>query len=185
MLYSGIRIRAWQNRSFKGAGKVVSKSSRRGGTAVGTYDKAWLEVFKSGYVKEETIQKHVEHQAKLDMLLPKFSSFFMIVDHSRLSYRFIGEQQQQVSGYTNQEVMSKGVEFFLQSLHPDELPIILTEMYPRYNEIIINTPPEKKTKLLMHDNCRFRCKNGEYINIMQQGFVLEFDRNYLTPVFWH
>lgn len=133
------------------------------------------EVLSRGYVPEDVIKKHVAQHAMIDTVLPETPSFFYVLELKSLKYRFMGRQQYNVSGYTNEEVMEKGVEFFVNSVHPDDIGILLNEVYPAFVRIIEEAPIEERRRAQVQYNYRFRIKSGEYQNLVEQTYVLELD----------
>ncbi len=73
------------------------------------YIEAYKDAFGSGLVKDEKVQKHIEQQTIIDKFLPDSASFFYIVEAPSHKYHFFGKQQQNVSGYNNDEFLKKGV----------------------------------------------------------------------------
>ncbi|MDP3480728.1 MAG: LuxR C-terminal-related transcriptional regulator [Desulfoprunum sp.] len=90
----------------------------------------------------------------------------------------MGKQQEHISGYTNKEFMEKGIELFLQCLHSDEIDIILKEVYLDIMTFISSQPnDEDKMNLQMQYNYRFKRKNGEFVNLLEQIQALELDES--------
>ena len=131
---------------------------------------------KSGFIKEESIKKHIEQQSTIDELLPESASFFYVVETPAHKYHFMGKQQVNVSGYTNEEFLEKGVELFLQRVHPEEVDIVLNQIYPDYVQIIVNSSPENRKEIQFQYNYRFKRKDGKHVNLMEQLYALEFDK---------
>jgi DNA-binding CsgD family transcriptional regulator len=146
------------------------------------YLQAYKDLCGSGLVKDETIRKHIEQQTTIDTFLPDSASFFYVVESPSHTYHFMGKQQENVSGYTNEEFLQQGVELFLHCLHPEEIDIIINQMYPDAMRIIFEAAGNEKHQLLTQYNYRFRRKSGEYINLMEQLYVLEVDTNGLATL---
>lgn len=140
------------------------------------YLQAYLDVAGSGLIKESVVQKYIEQQTTIDKILPESASFFYIVESPSRKYHFMGKQQETVSGYSNFEFFDQGVELFLHSLHPDEIDIILGQVFPYAMSLVHKAADKDKKKLLLQYNYRFRRKTGEYINLLEQVYVLEVDK---------
>ncbi len=142
------------------------------------YVKSYQEAFGTGLVKDKTIKKHIEQQAIIDKFLPDSASFFYIVETPSQKYHFFGKQQESLSGYSNKEFLDGGIDLFLSCLHPDEVDIILNQVYPEAMNFIAETVQENFNNVVMHYNYRFKKKSGDYINLMEQIYFLETDSNY-------
>lgn len=142
------------------------------------YVRACQDIFQSGLVRGDIIRKHIQRQTTIGEFLPDSASFFFVVEPVTNKYHFVGQQQESVSGYTNEEVISGGLEFFFKSLHPDEVDILLDKIYPQIASTldkVLRKTDVKKT--VTQFNYRFKSKNGNYLNLMEQLYVLETDQD--------
>jgi DNA-binding CsgD family transcriptional regulator len=139
------------------------------------YVKAYKEVIGSGLVREHAIIKHIEQQVMIDKYLPDSASFFYITEINTGRYRFMGKQQESVSGYTNEEFLSQGLKLFFECLHPEDVDIIVHKVYQAFTDVVFQAPPEDKKNFQLQYNYRFRRKSGEYVSLMEQIYVLEVD----------
>ena len=98
-------------------------------------------------MRQVTIVKHIEQQAIIDQYFSEYASFFYVLEIPATKYRFLGKKQVNVSGYTNDEVLEKGIEQFLQSVHPEDVGIILEAIYPTGLQEVIKLPLEDRTKV--------------------------------------
>lgn len=142
------------------------------------YVEAFREAFGSGFIKDVTIKQHIEQQATIDKYLPDSASFFYILATPYNKYHFFGKQQESLSGYTNEEFLNGGIEFLIKCLHPEEVDVILDQLYPETMEFIANTVKENFKNIVMNYNYRFKKKSGEYINLMEQVYFLETDSDF-------
>ncbi len=142
------------------------------------YTRAYQDAFGSGLVKDKSIKQHIEQQILIDKFLPDSASFFYIVETPANKYHFFGKQQESLSGYSNEEFLNKGVNFFFECLHPEEIDIILNQLYPESMDFIANTVQGNFKNTLTQYNYRFKIKSGEYINLMEQVYFLETDSNF-------
>lgn len=139
------------------------------------YLQAYRDLFGSGLIQGKTIRKHIEQQTIIDRFLPDSASFFYIVEPVTHTYHFMGKQQENISGYSNEEFLQQGLELFLQCLHPEEIDIIVNQIYPDVMRMILQADVADKQQVLTQYNYRFRRKSGEYINLLEQLYVLEVD----------
>lgn len=139
------------------------------------FQQAYRDAVKSGFVNKSLIRKHVERYARIDSLLPEGGAFFYVLEIKAQRYRFMGRQQAHVSGYDNEKMMRGGVAFFMDCLHPDDKEILLEHVYPAFTDAMESVPEEERTRLQVQYNYRFRRKDGEYLNLFEQDYVLELD----------
>lgn len=137
---------------------------------------AYQDIFKCGVILEDAFKKHLDSQLLIDKYLPDSAAFFYIVKYPDGKYNFLGKQQEQVSGYSNEEFMEKGIELFLQSIHPEQIELILHGVYPDIAAFLLKlTDNEAKKNVMIQYNYQFRRKNGTYINLLEHVHVLELD----------
>lgn len=141
------------------------------------YLKAFSEVFDSGHIKDDSIVQHIHQQAMIDKILPENASFFYVIEIPTLKYHFLGKQQVNVSGYSNEEFIERGIDLFFQSVHPDDVDIILNEIYPTYIDSVMKHPPEDRKKIQFQYNYRFKRRDGVYVNLLEQVHLLEVDES--------
>jgi len=140
------------------------------------FHEEFTEVFKSGYIREETIRRHIEPYVQMEKHLPDLAAFFYVLDYPSGKYRFLGRQQEHISGYTNEEVLQRGIDLFLHSVHPSEIDILLHRVYPDMTAFVAaQKDDDVKKGLLFQYNCRSRRKDGTYVNLLNNMHILELD----------
>ena len=147
------------------------------------YVTACKDVFASGLVKEEAIIKHIKQQIIIEKNLPNSSSFFCIVDVNKGQYRFLGTQHENVTGYSNDEFLLRGIELFFENLHSDDAEIIVNKIFRNVTDILDKASIDDKTKFQFQYNYRYKTKNGCYINFIEHLYVLELDENGRAALF--
>lgn len=145
--------------------------------AVREYLQACQDIFQSGLVKGDILKKHIEQQILIDEFLPDSASFFFVVEPVSHTYHFMGKQQESISGYTNAEVMSRGMEFLFACLHPEDVPILQDKIYPKIAETLGElSEKEDIRKTVTKFNYRFKTKSGMYLTFLEHLYVLETDQ---------
>jgi DNA-binding CsgD family transcriptional regulator len=140
-----------------------------------SYLQAYQDIWKAGYVLEDSLKKHIDYHLLIDKHLPDTASFFYVVKFPDGLYNFLGRQQEAVSGYSNEEFLARGVSLFLENIHPEEIEIILHQVYPDITSFLVTLAVEERKQVLIQYNYRFRRKNGDYINLLENVHVLELD----------
>lgn len=141
------------------------------------YVQAYLDAVGSGYIQSEVVKWYIQQQITIDKILPDSASFFYVVESPSLTYHFMGRQQESVSGYTNEEFLSQGVELFIKCLHPDDVDIILNQVFQEGMQVIKNADDAEKYNMVLQYNYRFKRATGEFINLLEQLYVLEIDQD--------
>ena len=136
---------------------------------------AYQELMQGPPIKEEDVKRHIEQQAILDELLPESDTFFYVIEFPAQKYHFMGKQQVNITGYSNEEFIEKGVDLFFQRVHPEDLELLSQQVYPAWLELLANTLPENRKKIQFQYNYRFKCKNNHYVNLLERGYALELD----------
>jgi DNA-binding CsgD family transcriptional regulator len=145
--------------------------------AVREYLKACQDLFQSGLVTEDILKKHIEQQIMIDKFLPDSASFFFVVEPVSHTYHFMGRQQESVSGYKNEEVMSRGMEFLFACLHPEDVVILQEKIYPQIADTLRELAKKEDIKnSVTKFNYRFKIKSGVYLNFLEHLYVLETDQ---------
>lgn len=140
------------------------------------YLKACRDLFQSGLVQGDILKKHIEQQIMIDEFLPDSASFFFVVEPVRHRYHFIGRQQESISGYPNEEVMRRGMEFLFACLHPEDVGILQDKIYPKIAGVLGElAQKEDIKKTVTKFNYRFKTKRGVYLNVLEHLYVLETD----------
>ena len=134
------------------------------------------DIFQSGFLKGDIITKHIDKQVLIDKFLPDSASFFFVVEPAIHKYHFMGKQQESVTGYTNEEALERGMEFFLECLHPDEVDILLKKIYPQITSTLAELAKTEDIRTAsIQFNYRFKSKNGKFLNLLEHLYVLETD----------
>jgi len=149
----------------------------RRGVEMRKYVQAYNDALKSGLIQENTISKHVDQQKIIDQCLPESASFFYVIEIPSNRYRFLGKQQPYISGLSNEKFFEKGVELFLDMVHPEDVKILLGSIYPAISKEISSFSPDKRKKIQIQYNYRFRSTSGDTLNLMEQVYILELDDN--------
>lgn len=140
--------------------------------------RAYDDVLKSKLIQDSVVRKHVEKYAELDALAPRHASFFYIIELATGLYRFLGKQQEVISGIKNEEFASMGISAFLSRLHPDEVDVIINEVYRDMVEWFSKLAGTvSRGNLVIQYNYRFLNKEDSYVNLMEHVYCLEVDND--------
>ena len=140
------------------------------------YLQAYQELVRCGSIDQDAVGKHVAQQFLIDKILPDTASFFIITDIASATYPFVGSQLEVISGYSIDEFYSKGYLLFIQCMHPEERDVMMLRVLPELVNFVATVPGQEKKSCQSQFNCRFKRKNGKYINLLAQSYVLEVDQ---------
>ena len=140
------------------------------------YLQAYQELVKCDFIDLDTVGKHVAQQFLIDKILPDTASFFIITDIASATYPFVGSQLEVISGYSIDEFYSKGYLLPIECMHPEERDVMMLRVLPELVNFVATVPGQEKKSCQSQFNCRFKRKNGEYINLLAQSYVLEVDQ---------
>ena len=126
------------------------------------YLESWKEFLQSDmHPSVEMLSKHINQQKTVEQILPLSDNFFVVVNMHTAGYEFVGNNVQAALGYTPQEFLEKGVNYFLSLLHPDDAPNIVYGHHKKIGEIVESYPVEKRLLLSFQCTYRFKTKWGE------------------------
>ena len=123
----------------------------------------------------EDIKPHIENIERVDKILPPSPRCYLVTNVHTYRYEYVGKGQSLLTGYDNEHVSREGVQFQLSTIHPQDAEYIIKEAYAHFEKIIHATPLEERKNLLMQNNYRLRHKEGHYVHMMEQLWVMKAD----------
>ena len=121
------------------------------------------------------IQPHIQNFKRVDEIVPPGPRFYLVVNLNTYKYEYVGKGQRLLTGYSNEQVSREGISFQLANLHPEDGEYIVKRSYPRFTEILSGFSPEGQKNILLQNNYRFRHKEGHYVHLIEQNWVMETD----------
>ncbi len=64
---------------------------------------------------------------------------------------------------------------FFECVHPEDIEVLLNQVLPDFANIVAEAAPEDKKNIQFQHNYRFKRKSGEFVNLLEQTYVLEID----------
>lgn len=131
--------------------------------------KAWDRLSKNGAFKEDLFEL-ASHKKMLNVFhVGPF--YYYIFDLINLQFRFMSPEIKEVLGYPSEIV---DVGFFLSKIHPDDQPIFLNHENT-VTDFFNKLPLDKITKYKVNYDYRVLNQQGNYVRILQQVAVLQYD----------
>jgi len=124
-------------------------------------------------VAESRIEFHRPFLERLDHIE---NSSIELFDCHRQQYAFMTPSFKYLIGYDSDAALQTGPEFFLNHLHPEDLPQILETVVETFQFLNAQSPQDRLDYKLIFD---YRIRNGDdaYIRMLKQIVVLELATN--------
>lgn len=136
-----------------------------------------LEDLKRNWLKIGHSKSPMQYELELK-LYNKLISFFQVGDYYYLLFvptegrvSNVSESVRTVLGYQPKQFTT---DFFLKSVHPDDLPVFV-DFEAAVVEFKTQLPPDKIMKYKSRYNFRIQKANGDYIHILQQSITIQTD----------
>ncbi len=140
----------------------------------------FYDLVKDNWQNDEKIASselnlHISNYNRMDELLPHDPRFYVLLNLHTMEYDFLGSAQEALTGYSNDEVAKRGLKFLMEQMHPDDAPYIARDAYQRFSEMALQEPVSQRKNLLLHENYRFRHKDGEWLHLIEHVWIVKLD----------
>ena len=126
--------------------------------------------------KKERVHKDpAEKKIPIKFLFNHLNSPISIFDGRKRKFIYVNPQFIQLTGLTAEELYAITLDEFLSRIHADDLLVVFNDVMKHIWEACTKYIFENKQQLTFTLNYRFRKKEGEYIHVMVQNTVLEWD----------
>lgn len=126
----------------------------------------WQGLIKDG--KEINLGLELEVYKKILNITHIGDYYYYVFDLGTVQFEFVSSNMSGILGYTAEEFT---VEFFMQQIHPDDLPYFIS-FEIKAAEFFNTLAPENYFKYKVRYDYRVRKSDGEYIRILQQVVTL-------------
>ncbi|MEQ8536580.1 MAG: PAS domain S-box protein [Coleofasciculus sp. D1-CHI-01] len=109
-----------------------------------------------------------ENQRFIEKIINASPQLLYLFDPTAETDLYINQQSLDILGYTPAEIVGRGIQFFLDTLHPDDLPLI---------ERNLNFWQTATDSDILTTESRFRHKNGSWCWLLSREVVFERDEN--------
>ena len=126
-----------------------------------------------GMITDISDRKQIELQLKenqrfIEKIINASPQLLYLFDPTAETDLYINQQSLDILGYTPAEIVGRGIQFFLDTLHPDDLPLI---------ERNLNFWQTATDSDILTTESRFRHKNGSWRWLLSREVVFERDEN--------
>ncbi len=136
------------------------------------------EIIGSDYELDQSIiDRHVKHYRLYDQLRNRGPSVCYLFNNHTLTFEYMSPGFKELTGYEPNEIVCCEEGKYLDLIHPDDMPILVHQVYPDLKEIASQFSIEDKRKLTVELNFRIRTKDGSSFYNLEQFNYLEFDDN--------
>lgn len=131
--------------------------------------KIWKEIGQ--HKTPSDLKLEVELYKKLISIFQVGDYFYFIFNPPEMQIEYCNKSVEAIMGYTPEEFT---VSFFMDTIHPDDLPNFLA-FEAKVTEFWGQLPPEKVFKYKSRYDYRMRKANGEYVRLLQQIVCIHSD----------
>ena len=125
-------------------------------------NKLWQGLVKDG--KEINLGLELEIYKKILNITHIGDYYYYVFDLATLQFEYVSNNMTSVLGYSQEEFT---VQFFLQLIHPDDIPYFIS-FEAKGAEFFDKLTPEEYFKYKVRYDYRVKKSNGEYIRILHQ-----------------
>lgn len=111
----------------------------------------------------------------LERLAEVENSSVNVYDFNRRKYVFMRSKFSDQLGHNINQVKEEGPFFYLELIHPDDLPGVV-KTTERVFTFLQSIPADERKNYKVVYNCRIKGNKGKYLHFLQQNIVLELDR---------
>jgi DNA-binding CsgD family transcriptional regulator len=97
-----------------------------------------------------------------------------LYDFARGGYGFLTSSFRFLLGYSSEEALARGPDYFFEGMHPEDLGFVL-DTVTRALRFLDALPPQERRGYKLNFDYRMRRQDGDYIRLVQQVVVLEED----------
>lgn len=122
-------------------------------------------------------------RSKIDGYLPLLDKMNLVdgssaalFDMASLSYRYLTDRFQFITGYTDVQMREADPAFFFSIMHPEDLRFVIDTSLKTY-EFLYGLPIEERESYKLSFEYRSRQADGVYVRMLQQVVVLELNGN--------
>lgn len=121
------------------------------------------------------IERYVRHYRLYDQLRTKGPSVCYLFNNHTLNFEYMSPGFTELTGYDLNEIICCEEGKYLELIHPDDMPILVHQVYPDIQHIISKYSLAEKRKLTVELTFRIKTKSGPSFYNLEQFNYLEFD----------
>jgi PAS domain S-box-containing protein len=123
-------------------------------------------VFYDATKYKEDEEKLADRQKFIESILNVCPSVIYVYDLNERKVVYANKSVEDILGYSCNELLSVGMDFLKQLMHPKDYDIYINETFPKYKKL--------KNKTIKH-SYRIKHKNGKWINLLATEVVYKRD----------
>jgi len=127
--------------------------------------------------KGESLEKHVEKLRDIDRLIPHSATFFCVTNTSDLSFEYVSKNFTPATMLSIQEMFEKGMKFWWERMHPDEVQNWLKSLQDLMNFTMANVALEDRRRMTYTWNYRIKDGHDVFKNVIQHTTPMFFDED--------
>jgi len=99
-------------------------------------------------------------------------SLVFIIDYNTMQYLYFNENATNFTGRFAEDYVKGGLEFTVSNIHPDDMNILVSQIYPYIKDFLKKIPPAIYKDYKFAFNFRYKRKDGTYQNFIQYSTYL-------------
>ncbi|MEB8345400.1 PAS domain-containing protein [Flavobacteriaceae bacterium KMM 6898] len=124
---------------------------------------------------EVTLDHQIKKLTELDAYMPYNSTFFSLINTTKLSFDFMSKNFEVCIGINPQEMKAKGMAHFWSLIHPEDLKSYLEALQDIIAFTLKKIPLEERKYMCYTYNYRIKNATGDYVQLIQNSTPLHFD----------
>jgi len=117
---------------------------------------------------------YLEENPVLDRFLNHGPCITWILDVRTQKFSFVSHNVKEILGYDAHVFLEKGLAFFNQITHPDDVNILWLRV-KRHWDFMEILPPHQRKQQKLNNSYRILHPNGTYLKVLEQNSVLQLD----------
>jgi DNA-binding CsgD family transcriptional regulator len=119
----------------------------------------------------------------LELIEPKLKSMqsflhylpsaLYVLDYSTGKYLFFSESVKKMCGFSSNEIVEKGISWVVKRVHPADTAVYSQAVFQQFLACASEVEEHELPNTRFSYNWRFKKKNGKYIHVLQQYFILQ------------
>lgn len=131
-------------------------------------------IFKS--YGEVTLEHQIKKLTELDAYMPYNSTFFSLINTTKLTFDFMSKNFEVCTGINPQEMKLQGMAYFWSLIHPEDLKYYLEAIQDVIEFTVKMIPLEERKYMYYTYNYRVKNASGDYVQLIQNITPLHFDK---------
>lgn len=139
--------------------------------------KEYLQILSTRPQEKANIdtEKLISEDLRINTLANQGSDLVFVVDFCTKGYFFLSRNFKKIIGYDRKVFKEGGMEFAIQLQHPEDSEVYAEEVFKRHINFMKSVPSTEKDLCWYTHNCRYKHKDGHFMQILLHYRVMQAD----------